>query len=384
MQPAATRIRSVFAPVTALAFKATQWEDLKAFLERQAEHTELIPISDASQLLMTADGRLAESGYRFNYLGFQSLSNGIASGLCSVFCELSRENYQRANTDIEPDLTAAITVYNTAVRSRIDALRERTLLVDHRERVVEGFMGLNHRMLDNSTFLELVQTEVASCQPRAQFHRAELVGRDLTLYYVDPQTMRKDIYAQDGHSIVGGWLFNNREDRGKAIQAVLCLLTRFGAAREKARANSRLMHTGSDLAGRAAIMVGKALGRELDMTTVLTQLANMQSKLMGFTDDNKKLEQAYQPWIESLCRSGVLQVDAKAILRNTALVGADLTPRDAVDAFTNSVLTSRTAYDLLCAILRFARSEPSGNRERLQALAMEMLYPQKRKRRTKQ
>lgn len=378
------RVRSVFAPVTALAFKATQWDDLKAFLERQAEHTELIPISDASQLLMTADGRLAESGYRFNYLGFQSLANGISTGLCSVFCELSRENYQRTNNEIEPDLASAITIYNTAVRSRIDALRERTLLVDHRERLVEGFMGLNHRMLDNSTFLELVQTEVAACQPRAQFHRAELVGRDLTLYYTDPQTARKDIYAQAGHSIVGGWLFNNREDRGKAIQAVLCLLTRFGAAREKARANSRLMHTGSDLAGRAAIMVGRALGRELDMTTVLAQLANLQAKTLGFTDDHKKLEEAYQPWLEFLCRSGVLQVDAKSIMRNTALVGADLTPRDVVDAFNNNVLTNRTAYDLLCTILRFARNEPSGNRERLQGLAMEMLCPQRRKRRTKE
>lgn len=377
----ATRPRSIFAPVTALAFKSNQREDLQKFLERRSENTEVVPISDVNQLLMSADGRLAESGYRFNYLGFQSLANGISPGLCSVFCELSRENFQVSHQDVEPDLQSAISVYNTAVRSRIAALRERSILVDHRERVVEGFMGLSHRMIDNSVFLDMVQSE-AEARPPAEFHRAELVGRELTLYYIDPDTMRKDIYSDPGHSLVGGWLFSNREDRGKAIQAVLCLLTRFGAAREKAKENSRLQHTGSDLAGRTAIMVGNTFERELPMTAVLAQLANLQTQSLGFTDDAKKLEQAYQPWIERLCRAGVLRVDAKLILRNAALVGSDLAPRDAVDAFTNSVLTRRTGYDLLCAILRFARNEPSGNRERLQSLAMEMLYPQRRKRRS--
>lgn len=376
----ATRPRSIFAPVTGLAFKANQREDLQKFLERRAENTEVVPISDVNQLLLSADGRLAESGYRFNYLGFQSLANGISSGLCSVFCELSRENFQVSHQDVEPDLQAAIAIYNTAVRSRIAALRERSLLVDHRERVVEGFMGLNHRMLDNSAFFEMVQSE-ADARQSAQFHRAELVGRELTLYYVDPATARKDIYSDPGHSIVGGWLFSNREDRGKAMQAVLCLLTKFGAAREKARDNARLTHTGSDLAGRAAIMVSNAFSRELAMPKVLDQLSKLQNQFLGFTDNPKKLEQAYQPWIDQLVRAGVLRIDAKVILRSAALGGADLTPRDTVDVFNNSVLTQRNGYDLLCAILRFARNEPSGSRERLQALAMDMLYPQ-RKRRT--
>lgn len=379
MVGAATRIRSIFAPVTALSFNARQFEDLKAFLVQRSENTDAVPISDVEQLLLSPDGRLAENGYRFNYLGFQALANGVVTGLASVFTEMAGENRVRSASEAEPSLQAAVNIFNTAVRSRIDAVRERTLLVDHRERVVEGFLGLNHRMLDNAAFLEIVDAQMQEQQPRARFYRAELLGRELRVFYVDPASQRKDIYADPRHTIMSGWSFNNSEDRHKAISAVTCLFTRFGVALERPWAKFRMNHVGSDLAGRTQLLVSKAAVREVDMAQILSQLGKLQTTVLGFSDEPDKFDQAMDQWTAFLVRLGILRDDARAIVKNAAMVGADLEARDATEIYHNSVLGNRSAYDLLCSLLRFSRDEPARSRDRLQMAAMDLLTPKPRK-----
>ena len=383
MSGAGNRIRSIFAPVTALSFSARQFDDLKQFLAQRSENTDIVPISDVAQLLMTPDGRLAENGYRFNYLGFQALANGLASGLASAFMEIAGETRSRASAEAEPNLQAAVGIYNMAARARMEAVRERTLLVDHRERVVEGYLGLNHRMLDNSAFLDIVASEIEARQPAAKFQRAELVGRDLRVLYVDPASQRKDIYADSRHTIAAGWAFTNSEDRHKAISAVSCLFTRFGIALERPWASFRMNHVGADLAGRTTTLVGKAAAHKLDMPAVLSQLGKLQTTSLEFTDNPEKLEAAMDRWIQLLVRMGVLRDDAKLIVKNAATVGADLDARDPVETFSRGALSNRTGYDLLCSLLRFARDEPARTRDRMQTVAMDLLLPKRQTARPK-
>lgn len=379
----AAKTRSIFAPVTALAFNGRQLDDLKQFLAQRSENTAVVPISDVDQLLMAPDGRLAETGYRFNYLGFQALANGVVQGLSSVFIELIGENRSRVRvtSEAEPNVQAAVNIFNTAARARIDAVRERTLLVDHRERVVEGFLGLNHRMLDNSAFLELVDAEMRAQQPGAAFHRAELVGRDLRILYIDPASQRKDIYSDSRHTIAAGWAYSNSEDRHKAISAVRCLFTRFGVAMERPPTNLKMNHVGADLVGRTSLLVGKAASRDFDMARVLSQIGKLQTMSLGFVEDTDKFNLVVDQWAQLLVRMGLLRDDARTIVKNAAMVGADLSARDAVDAYTNSSLGGRTGYDLVCSLLRFARDEPARSRDRLQIAAMELLTPKQRKNR---
>lgn len=373
------RQTNIFAPVTALVFAAHQLDDLRAYLTRRSENTDTIPISDVEQLLMSGDGRLSETGYRFNALGFQSLAGGISRGLGSLFSDLAGHHGKPVSVDVEHNLAAAISVYNTAVRARIDALRERSLLVNHQERVVEGFLGLNHRRLDNSVFLDVVAAAVQEKQPRSQFYRAELVGRELRLFYIDPESRRKDIYSDPRHTIVAGWSFGNCEDRGKSVNVGTCLLTRFGVAIEKPPQSARLNHVGADIVGRTAVLAGRAAAKEIDMVAVVAQLAKLQRLPLGFVDNQEKFEQAAIKSITFLLRLGVRRDDAKLIVRNSALVGADCAPRDPVDVYTRGVLGSRTAYDLFCSLLRYARSEPSQIQHQLQQAAMRFILPPPKK-----
>jgi hypothetical protein len=378
----ATRPSNIFAPVTALAFGPRQLDDCKRFLEQRSADTEFVPISDPEQLLLSADGRLAENGYRMNFLGFQSLALGLARGLSMVFLELLGQYSKTRELASAPNLQAAVSVWNTAVRARMEVVRERTLLVNRRERVVEGFLGLNHRMLDNAVFLDTVASEMAAKQPASQFYRAELIGRELQLFYIDPKSRRKDIYSDLRHTLVAGWAFNNREDQGRSINAVLCLLTRFGVALERPRSNMRVTHVGSDLAGRAGVVISRTAAREVDMNAVLSQIGKLQTTPLGFVDEPDKFDRVLEHWTVELSRRGVHKNDAKLIVRNAAMVGADLDERDPVDVYTRSVLCGRTAYDLLCALLRFARNEPPPSRDRWQQVAMDMLAPKPRKTKT--
>jgi hypothetical protein len=347
--PSVARQNSIFAPVTALVFAAHQFDDLRAYLARRSEHTDTILISDVEQLLMSSDGRLAESGYRFNILGFQSLAGGVSRGLASLFSELAGQYYKPQSCDVEYSLPAAISVYNTSVRARIGALRERSLLVNHQERVVEGFLGLSHRRLDNSIFLDIVSNEIREKQPKAEFYRAELVGRELRIYYIDPATRRKDIYSDARHTSV---------------------------ALEKPAGSSRMNHVGADIVGRTGLLVGRAAAREIDMTAVLAQLAKLQLVPLEFVDDPEKFDQVALKWLIFLARVGIRRDDAKMIVRNAAMVGADCEARDPVDVYTRSVLGSRTAYDLLCSLLRYSKNAPITDRTALQQAAMRLILPQ--------
>jgi hypothetical protein len=380
---AASKTRSVFAPVIALSFSSAQFDDLKEFLERRKENTAVVPISDVEQLLMAGDGRLAENGYRFNYLGFQALCNGTALGLVTLFNELSGEVKQRYAARLIENIPAAVSIYNTTVRAKIDILRERTLLVDNRERVIEGYMSLAHRMLDNSQFLDIVAAEMQTRRPGARFYRAELLGRELRVLYIDPTSIRKDIYSDPRHSIVAGWLFANQEDRGKSIHAVRCVLTKFGVATEQPYKEARLTHVGADIAGRTQLLVGRAIDRELDMPAIVSRLALLQTQNLGFVDNPEKFEQAAEQWLHRLTSFCVRRDDAKIMVRNAAMVGADLDPRDVLDVYTRDVLGSRTAYDLFCALLRFARTEPPKLRDHLQEVAMMFLIPPRKRRKSK-
>lgn len=376
MSSATTTVRSVFAPVPAFSFSASQLEECRAFLEARSTSTESVPLVEESQLLMGPDGRIAENGYRFNAIGFRALSGALSVGLAQLFNELSGENVRQIRTTTRAvDIAAAVSIYNTTLRVRFDALRERTLLVNHREQSVEGFLGLDHRMLDNSVFLETVSNELRDKQPQAEFFRAELLGRELRLYFIDPKSRRTDIYTDPRHTFAAGWYFSNREDTGNAIRASTCLYTKFGAALSSPGKGGRLNHTGADLVGRTAILAANVAERVIDMNTVAERVAALMRLSMEFSTDKTTMDAATDKWTAYLMKFKITREDAKQIIRNTVMVGADLEPRDAMDVYTKESLKRRNAYDLFCAMLRCSRGHYHTLRDLLQTTALELLLP---------
>lgn len=376
VRPAAQQARSVFAPVAALSFNAKQYDDCRNFLVARSADTESVPIVDEAQLTLAADGRVAENNYRFNAIGFSAVSNALSAGLNSVFNELAGETRGRYSLSLDNgDVATAVSIYNAVLKSRFEFLRERTLLVNHREKTIDGFLGLDHRLLDNSVFFNMVADEVQAKQPGAEFYRAEVIGREIRIYYIDTKTKRNDIYVDPRHIFAGGWYFSNREDTGFAIRAALCVMTKFGPAIENRRKGSHIRHTGADLLGRAAIMISKTVEREIDMDVVAKNINRLTATSLNFSDSKAVLDAATSNWVDYLGRFKIAREDAKQICKNAAMVGADIDPRNPIDVYTREVMSSRSLYDMFCSILRYSRNQYHTTRDALQNAAMQLLIP---------
>ena len=364
----------VFAPVISLAFSSSQYDDCKNFLADRTANTECVPIVDEAQLLLSADGRLVESSYRFNPIGFDAVSRNLCAGLTALFNDLSGESHQGVLSEERPaSLPAAVGVYNAALRVRFNSLRERTLLVDHQEQSIDGFLGIDHRFLDNSAFFNLVSQGLLDAQPSAEFSRAEIIGRELRLFFIDPSSRRDDIHPDKEHSFAAGWYFSNREDAGNAIRASRCVFTKFGPAISPASAATKVVHSGSDLVGRTGVLIARVAEHSVDMAVVEKSVRALLQMPLGFTDVRSEFDATQQKWADYLARFKVKTDLAKTISKNAEMVGADLAPRNPIEVYTRAGLSSRTGYDLLCSILRQSRHEYATYRDSLQSVAMRFL-----------
>lgn len=376
MCPAVQRVRSVFAPVTQLNFNAAQYEECRAFLESRATDTECVPIVDARQLVMAADGRAAETGYRFNALGFAAVANALMPGLVGVFNDLAGESRGRyAESSESGELTAAISIYNTALQSRLAAIRERVLVLNHREKTIDGCLGLDYKMLDNSVFFNNIADEMQHAQPAAPFHRAEIIGREMRVYYLQPQSRRTDVYPDPQHVFAAGWYFSNREDAGLAMRATACLYTKFGVAVDGRRRGAYMRHVGADFFGRATMLVRKAAQQQVDMVAVEKAIRRLTNTALNFSDERPLFNAALDRWVTYLAGFRIGRDAARRICKNAAIVGADIETRSPIEAYTKEVLAARTMYDLFCSILRYSKNQYHTTRDLLQSVAMQMLFP---------
>lgn len=365
--------------MTALSFSAKQEQECENYILKRSSQTELTPVSDKAQLTLTADGRLVETGYRFNIVGFNAVCNSISGGLARVFGEISGESPAKLLNMSEYSIPSAVSIYNEAMRVRFELLRERNLLVDHGARVVDGLLGLNHKLLCNHDFFMAIKNEMESNVPTAQFYRAELVGREFCVYIIDTSN-RWSHQAIDGeHMFATGWYFCNREDSGNAVRAHPCLYTRFGSALITVGRKHRVPHVGADVLGRTSALISKTFEHTIDLAPLQARIFALKKFKLGFSDVQEELDAASKKWIAYLISYGLQKDVAKHIVKNAAVVGADIKPRDPLDVYTKKILTERTGYDLICSVLRYARNQPTFLREKVQTTALELLLPARKK-----
>lgn len=365
---------SVFAEVPAFSFAAGQEAECRSFLQQRSEYTESIPVVDPAQLMMAADGSLLESGYRFNAIGFAALANALGRGLNSFFNELAGEAHNNFDAVWRSgQLAKAAQIYNTALKCRFDALLERHILLNHRDKTIDGFLGLEHKFIANSAFFDVVLDEVLARQEAAAFYRAEVIGREFRVFFSDTNSRRNNFLRDRRHTFGAGWYFSNREDTGCAIRGARCLLTKFGVAIEPKTRKTSLRHTGSDLMGRLISLTAYCANRTLSMDDVGVAVRRMRKTLLGFSSSKKHMDAATAKIVRYLSQYRVSREDARRICKNTFAVGADLQPRPLVEAYAEEVVAARNLYDLFCALLRYSRQQYHTTRDVLQVAGMQML-----------
>jgi hypothetical protein len=368
----AKHLRSVFAPVEMCSFGPAEQDACAGFLQQRAAATTIEPISAPEQLTMRADGAVAETGYRFSPIGFTAVAGALSQGLSSVFNELAGEvRYKHAVGAAPANVGAATAIFNIALAANFEQLRERNLLINTATKTIEGFLGLDHKFLDNSAFVDMIAREMFEAHSvDAKFYRAEIVGRELRVYYADDKNKWSYSYRDSGHIFGGGWYFSNREDTGTSVYATTCLLTKFGLGLMPDYGKNHVRHAGADIVGRAAMLVTRVANTSFLGRDVLEPALRKLSRMPLISNEAQSLDAAVGHWANVLTRYKIARDDAKKICKNALLVGADMSPQDALAAYSRPVLTSRTAYDLLCAMLRHARGQYHTTRDAVQRAAM--------------
>jgi hypothetical protein len=232
-------------------------------------------------------------------------------------------------------------------------------------------------MLSNIEFFDIVSAALSDQQTAAKFYRAEITGRELRLYFIDASSRRDDILAEPGHTFATGWYFSNREDVGQAIKGALCVFTKFGVAFEQMTPRTKIIHTGADLVGRMNALATAVASRNVDIDALTNQVRRLRSMSLNFSDKKAEQDKAMRHWTNYLSGFKVKSDTATAIVKNAMLVGADLRPRDPLDAYSRTTLSKRNLYDLACSVLRISKDEYSAYRDLLQGVAMQMLVPVK-------
>lgn len=369
------QLRSVFATVRTQSFGAGHFQDLIDFLTEQKSNTVVEPISDVTQLRLQADGSVAETGYRFNPIGFSSVSSALATGLNSVFNQLAGEtDYRHASGEAAANVPAAAAVFNTVLQANFGRVQERSLLIDINSGTIEGFLGIDHKLLTNDVFLELVVRELEAARANtAEFYRAEIIGRDIRLYYTDAENKWDYVHRGVAHRVGGGWYFSNREDSGTAIRAATALFTRFGPGVLDQKGKNHVRHSGADLIGRASLLINRVVNSAFYGRDIVEEALSRLSSRRLYRASTDSFDDVVSFWVDFLTRQKVPKDDARNIVRNALVVGADTNSPAQLTRYDHQELLQRTCYDLFCGVLRYARTQYHTTRDLLQKVALDIL-----------
>ena len=181
--------------------------ELESLLEAQAD-TKPVRIGDPADVLLDRQGRV-RGRYRLTSPALMQLGATLSPGLGQAVLNLAgaRPRADFPNEAISSEL--AIRIINDVIRLRFELLRGRGMIVDHRARVVEGFVGSRYRFLSNFEFYSRARKAV----PRsARFHEAVVMGRQVLFRFLLPEPVTT-LTAAGGREepFYGGWHFSNGE-----------------------------------------------------------------------------------------------------------------------------------------------------------------------------
>ena len=142
-----------------------------------------------------------------------------------------------------------------------------------------------------------------------------------------------------------------------------------------AKQEDKLSHIGSNLAGRTGLLVARAAKNTIQMQDVARSVRALAKTSLGFSDDKAANEAATEQWVAYLSKRGLFRRAASHLIKQALIVGSDLTPRDMYSCNDATLFASRTAYDLLCSVLKDAKTQYKVERDMLQSVAMKMLTP---------
>ncbi len=355
-------------------FRASEGDELAAYLARRDRATRLLPIEQLATLAMNPDGTTQQGGYRYTVAGFQQLAQVLAPGLSTLVPELAG-CFRRANAAQEFfDLTAAISLFNSVLTLRFELLQQKRLICNDQTKVLEGLAGSAHQCFDNQAVYRQATAAMQAAAVPTQFFGGEVVGRRLSLWYRSQAPLCRITQARQEYPFWTGYYFCNGEATGTSLRGTLAIYNRWGSCLERFQPGFRVMHAGRFFERRSEQLFQTVVGRTQDVRVLRPHLEDLLRRNLKLTgDEDARLQQQGRLTRILARRREIPQLVAADIVRKAMYVGQDKQPRTAQEMADPQLLAARTEYDLFCALLRQSRKLGPSRREHLEHVAYDLL-----------
>lgn len=328
---------------------------LRDWLEESYRNTNVCVPASVRDVRLDVKTLRTQAGYRYSAAAFRRICRLLAPGLSKVVLNVLGEGAERDKLREIFSRESACHLFNEVADLRFDGLVSgHQMLLDSKRQRIEGFLGPKTHYLENSSFLDLVETIITDCADVA-FAGADITGRRLFIRYLNPKRIP---------TVQGNWLqgyaFCIDEAGDDAIRAYLyyqrvecgsgCLQPRANRQRQRQR------RTGSKFAARLKQLLAGVLRAEpLDLATVFQELA---SRKLFHEGTEGALRHIQRQWVQVLRLAGIPADIADGVagmpFMATSLFGQRTLPE----------VLRCTEYDLFYALI----ADASGRNQRLREL----------------
>jgi hypothetical protein len=355
-----------------LCFSQSKLVSLQHALEQLDSSTTILSVQGLEELTLRADGRTTVGGYRYTSVAFHQLTGMLARGSATLLRDLSgsqRRPGQAANGQL------ARRVFNDILALRLPSLTGCRLVRNEAGKVIDGLLGPNHRILENSALLKQVQSVAATTERGMGFFAGVLMGRRLMLWYREPQAVAVTVAEGKTWNLYPGFYFANGEVRGTGMRGTAALLTPRGCCLgDYSEYGDRMAHQGRNFEHRLDKLFRTLCSREFPLARLVVGLQLLAQTPLGFGESPiDPQDHQHKRWLAH--RLGDLHVPAnlaKLVVEHAVRVSS--VQPELPWPVTMSMRAQRTALDFWSALITVARRLPLAKRELLERAGWHMLH----------
>lgn len=348
---------------------------------RDNEETQPVEIAAPEDVLLNQRA-LIQKKYRLTTTGLSHLCSALAPGLAQLVADLSGVRQQ--DSEDEPNLKLAISILNETIRARYNSrLDGRGLIIDYRNKQVEGVVGPRYQFFSNFELLDRCNEFASSLETPAVFYAGTLVGRRLSLRYLNPNRVCT-VTTTDGklEPYYSGWHFSNSEVGDCSVHAGVILYRKWSGT-ESLHEAGRVVHVKGGKFGPRFVHMLEVLQQKAvdELEHVGDRLRVLRETLLGLGGSPAEHEKRINTIRGKLARGKLSKVTVAKVLDSVVASGSYNADRLQINGTTydtfsdryTQVIRGRTAYDLYSNLTKTAKSLLPEQQERVESLAHRIL-----------
>lgn len=359
---------------------------------RKKADTELLPIHKEDDLLMSSHGVL-QGKYRLTWDALRDISwVMIKGGLSGILWGLLNEGDKSDPDQHREAVEVASDVFNRIMMFRFKELHGRRLVVDHRNKLIEGMVSQNYSFIANADLYQRIEGLVEQSGAEVEFYEGLLAGGRIQFRYKNrSRSFALSTPLDKLEPFYGGWHFVSSEVGHACISGTHLLHRAWSKSSAMApyKAKHKISHAVKDISDSKLFSVVKSVGKDVERVKRLKPaLESLKKHRLGFDGESdlrgqhKKLAKLLRNSMRALLyrrQPPKLSSDIvdRAIFHGSYRVDViperGLGPPHLIDPDLLQAVTKRTAYDLFSALIVSARGLPPEAQEAVEQTAYKVL-----------